>query len=281
MGRDKFINERKSFVEPTSRRRLASDSRSRSPSRRRSVSRRSPSRRRSPTRRRSNTHRPRSRSRSRRSGSNGRDVLDTKTFQDIISRQQERIEELLDDQRHELEDRIDTKSIFKDKRNEKQHSFNSKVLKCVKTVKSFLKSRDSVKALDELYNAQDLLHQQNEDLIIADSSKFGWLTVAKLRGKEQLSTSIQKKIAKIETNLDRNNVKTGFKKGGGPHFKRTDFKSKVETSRPAKKGPEETLRFLKSRKRSGVCTFCSENGHFWRECPGYWSSVKEARNEDN
>ena len=150
----------------------------------------------------------------------------------------------------------------------------------IKSAKTVLEDKEQGRALEILSDVIDHLDQQNEDITIADQSKFGWLTVFKLRGNDNISSSIKKKVDKIEQTLERNNVKPSVKKSGTNDNKKSYSKNGVQTERE-KRGPEETLQFLKGRKRSGVCTHCTESGHFWRECPSYWNSVKQARTQDN
>ncbi len=314
VGREKFISERPTVSsKAVVRKRIPSQSRSRSRSRPRSHSRsrvrsRSHSRSSSNYRGRSqsrsqsrNRQRSRSRSYSRgrsctkgykkrsRSPSRHRSVsvqdnsgsLDTRTFKSIIQQQQQKIEELLCLQRQELEDKIDSKTNFRQKRNERQYSFNTKVLNILERAKKLLKEEDKKGALLEIKDAIHILQTQNEDILIADSSKFGWLTVSKFRGKEKLPSSIQKKIQKIDNNLDKYAGKPNYKKGGYKNFRQPTSQSTVQTNRQTRKGPEETLQFLKTRKRSGLCTFCSESGHFWKECSSYWTEVNKSRNKED
>lgn len=288
MSRDKFRCERVG-----DRRSRPSRSRTRSRTRTRSKSRsRRPTRTRSRSRRpiRSRSRRPRTHSRSRtrsvckesRAG-NGNDPLDLTTFKDLIAEQQEYITSLISSQKKEIEDKFQTNSNFCNKGNRKQYEFNSQILSLLKSAKSFLKDKESDKALELMRNTIDQIEEQNQNIHIADSSKFGWLTVFKLRGTENLSSSIKKKVDKIESTLERNNAKSSnYKKPGGFGFKRKFGKPGVQTERSfEKKGPEETLQWLKTRKRHGICTHCTESGHFWRECPQYWASVNKARTQDN
>ena len=270
MPREKFPTEREG-----ARRSKPSRSRSRSRSRRprsrsrtrqpaRSLSRRSLSRRKS-----------RSRSLSRRDG-----PLDVGTFQEIISKQQDYITSLISSQKRELEEKIEASSTFRNKGNQKQYEFNSQILNLVNSSKTFLKDKDGDKALDILRDIVQKLDEQNENIQIADSSKFGWLTVFKLRGKDCISSSVKKKVDKIETSLERHNVRSNYKKSGNDDSKGKHPKNGVQTERQEKRGPEETLLWLKTRKRTGICTHCTESGHFWRECPQYWPSVNTARKQD-
>ncbi len=313
MVREKFTNERPVISSvavvkrrPNSRSRSHTRSRSRSQSHSRSKSRsrsRSNSKRKSRSRSfrrsrsRSNTHTSRRRSYTkspvrryykspsrRRSVSVNKndDTLDARSFRAIIQAQQTKIEDLLCSQKAELEERIDSKSNFRQKRNERQFSFNTKVLTLVKRAKSLLKDNDNRQALYELRDTIKLLETQNEDLLIADSSKFGWLTVSKIRGKDKLSSNLQKKIMKIDSSLDKNHGEnSNYKKRGNRNFKKSNSRFTVQTERSERKGPAETLQYLKTRKRSGVCTFCSAHGHFWRECPTYWEEVNKSRDQPN
>ena len=308
-GRQKFTNERqvlpsvavvRRHSNSPSRSRSISKSRSRSHSQQKRTHRRSRSRsyNRSRTRSRSRSRSRHSKRRSYtksplrrreiKSPSRRRSVsvhkndhhLDTSTFRSIIQTQQSKIEELLCSQKEELEARIDSKSQFRQKRNERQFSFNTKVLTLVTRAKSYIKDNETRNALYEIRESIKLLETQNEDLLIADSSKFGWLTVSKFRGKDKLSSTIQKKILKIDSTLDKHNGEnSAYKKGGRNNFKKPNQRFTVQTERPERKGPTETLQYLKTRKRSGVCTFCSAHGHFWRECSAYWAEVNKSRDQ--
>ncbi len=72
------------------------------------------------------------------------------------------------------------------------------MLTLVTRAKSFIKDNETHNALYEIRESIKFLETQNEDLLIADSSKFGWLTVSKICGKYTLSSTIQKKILKID-----------------------------------------------------------------------------------
>ena len=114
----------------------------------------------------------------------------------------------------------------------------------------------------------------SEDLVVADTSRHGWLTVHQLRGREQLSSSVQRKVEKIDSRLDKLKLSRHDEKGrfssGRKNPQQVEFQDRVQTYR-RKQGPEEVLKSFANRRREGTCTHCNEPGHFFRECPGLWS----------
>lgn len=197
-------------------------------------------------------------------------------MKDLLTKQQEYVHDLISQHKSDLEELVTQSTTnpttFRNKGIEKQYSFNGKVLRLVKKVKKGLKKRKDVTNL--VKEVIDLLDTHAEDLLVADSSRHGWLTVHQLRGRQTLSSDLLQKVDRIDSRLDRTR-KDGFK-GSSGYNKKMDGKDRVQTYRK-KQGPEEFLQSLVGRKREGTCSHCSEIGHFYRECPDFWKEVQESR----
>jgi len=284
----RFNNERDSARNSTRRvgsRYNATGSRDRSA--RRSASRRSASRsqtRRSPTRR-----SPTRRSPSRRSSSPQRrepeptklcdQTLSVSQVKALIEEQQANLLDILSSHKEEIDQNLDSKSkIFKKPGIGKQFNFNSEVLTTLVKCKKDLKKSRFDSCTNKLKETIKKLETQQSDLIVADQSRYGFLTVSMLHGNAAIPKGVAKKVERIENQLDKT-LPADKKHGGNPKDnKKRDTKSSGRFDR-RKQGPEELLQDLKKRTREGKCGHCGENGHFFRECPSFWQSVCEARVE--
>ena len=216
----------------------------------------------------------------------GSGVLNEKLFQQALDNQQNYIAKLLEDHRADVEERFeDKKKHFFTKRHiEKQFEVNLQVLSLNKKVHRLVRDKKLDNALDILEEQQDLLRQHEEDLITADSSKFGWLTVQKLRNTSCLPNSHLKKIEKIEALIERTQVpSSSFLSRNGPYRKPYKMEGEVsdqsvKTRRPfVKRSPEQLLEEAAKQNRVGTCSHCHAAGHFYRECPQFWNKVNETR----
>ena len=153
-----------------------------------------------------------------------------------------------------------------------------------------IKKKKNDKAYDEIKEIVKTIETICEDLVIADSSKHGWLTVYKLRGSDTtIPSDVQKKVEKIETRLDRE--KTTRKEYGEKKKPYSRYPRKVDqengeigqqqqagTAR-RKAGPEELMSYLTKTRRRGTCSHCQQEGHFFKECPKFWTDVSNQRKE--
>lgn len=250
------------------------------------MDRRSVSRSRSRGRSRSSS-RSRSRSRSRFSRFEGsREPSITK----LLDKQQEQVFDIIEEHKEKLDRVIEEKGLnFKSKAIGKQYAFNADVLQKLNKIKKLLKKEKTKKGLSLLRDVIDDLEDKAEDLIIADSSRHGWLTVKELRGDKSLSSKIQDKVEKIDKRLDklrsqrpyqpnqRSNGSQQFSRRGRQTYSGQMGRQTVQTYRQRGQGPEEALQALSLSKRSGVCNHCKEPGHLYRECPIFWRDVADSR----
>lgn len=219
-------------------------------------------------------------------------------FKELLNEQQDGIARMLQDQREEIEERIEpkaTKHTFHKRNIEKQHEVNSKILHLNKKVEREIKASKYKRALETLEDQKELLEEHESDLIIADCSKFGWLTVQKLKNTSGLPPSKLKKIEKVESLIERTQPQYGLPVNSG--FKKTfrmdrdvfqpsqsfhQQPSSTVTSRRAaipfkKKSPEEMLEEYSKQNRVGPCSHCQKPGHFYKECAAFWAKVQESR----
>ena len=147
----------------------------------------------------------------------------------------------------------------------------------------FLTSHKAEKVLEDL---QEDLELHQEDIIAADLSRNGWLTVSRLRNKSSLPSSLLKQIEKEDDAIDRWKRKSSIGRNGGnsSRFRTMDqgtFTNFVRTNRGAKgfqkKSPEELMQEAVRQNRAGQCSHCSQEGHFYRECPSFWQKVHDSR----
>jgi hypothetical protein len=123
----------------------------------------------------------------------------------------------------------------------------------------------------------DRLKEHQQDLIIADTSPNGWLAVARLRNKSELTDYFRKKLERVNKEIWRR------QSSGGPQKKFTRFQGQggggdVCTRRPQQKLSPEDLLYNASRQiRAGTCSHCKKENHFYRECPDFWTKVQESR----
>lgn len=258
MGRrSKFSSER-----TKDSRRSRSSSTSRSLSRESRRSRRSRSR--SPTRRSTPSRSPTPRPRDQHNATDQQhEMVNVQDVKKLLDEQQDYMLELLSTYKEDLEPT--TSRSFKKIGIEKQYLFNGKILKELAKLKRCLKKQHFEKSLKHYREAIEKLELQQQDLLVADRSPHGWLTVSMLHGNKDLPQDLLKKVQKIEARLDRNRrpqhgefkkYTNKLEKSGGQNIRR-------------RQGPEELLLQLKNRKRDGKCSHCEESGHFFRECPAF------------
>ena len=105
--------------------------------------------------------------------------------------------------------------------------------------------------------------------------------VSSIKNQGALSTAQLKRIEKIDDLLDRREKK--FSNDGRFCFRnrkvdQTSQRNTFQTSKPfQKKSPEEYLEEAIKQTRAGQCTHCTEEGHFYRECPTFWEKVRQSR----
>ena len=107
---------------------------------------------------------------------------DIGTFRKLLQDQQNSIEELLHEQKTEFVEKVDPKRKhnFNQKILEKQFDVNKNFLRIAKKIEKSLKKQQVHVAKTQTETLIEDLETHEEDLIAADVSRNGWLTVARL-----------------------------------------------------------------------------------------------------
>ena len=213
---------------------------------------------------------------------------DLSHFKRLLREQQETIEDLLSEQKREFVERVDPNRShsFNQKSLEKQFDVNRDFLLLAKKIQKCLDKQQIYQAKDHIENLLDELKTHQEDLIAADISRNGWLAVARLRDKCSLPKSLLKELEKVDDQIDNRRKK--YRNGRtGERSSEVDketqrnpnkfFKPQQGGGKPQKKSPEEILQEATRQTRAGVCSHCKQEGHFFRECAGFWTKVLENR----
>ena len=192
--RSKFTSER--YVPGRKRTRSPSSSRSRSPSRRPRITNRKTG---SPSRRNASSSRTRkTRSRSRTPPKKNEELLSVSQVKELMNEQQNSLLEILGHHREDVDELISSKTKkFRKPAIEKQHLFNSSMLQLLQRIKKEHKKQHFESAYTIIKEAISKLENQQSDLLIADQSKYGFLTVNLLHGNTELPSSVAKKVEKI------------------------------------------------------------------------------------
>ena len=219
----------------------------------------------------------------------------------LLAEQQNQIASLLAEQKQELLDKVEDRKSrhrFRQKRLEEQFGVNRDFLNIVKRASACLEKNYLEKLKNLLEELEIGLEEHEEDLICADLSRNGWLTVKRIRNKSSVSSDLLKKLEKEDDSIDRRKKRIGdgrfgirdpemdkppyksnFRNDWNANKSRTDWTPKVVTSRTngPKKSPEELLNETVKQTRAGRCGFCQREGHFFRECGRFWDKVDDQR----
>jgi hypothetical protein len=199
------------------------------------------------------------------------------TVKKLVETQQDFLLELLRDHKAQVDEKLAVKSRkFSSRQIEKQFQVNATFRDLVAKIQQAHAVKDweaAVAAADQL---ADQLETHEQDLIIADSSPHGWLTVNKLRSSTELPKSLRKRLAVVEKELA--NKKQRY---GGPRKRFQQLQTAGQDGFARKPGrrisPEEALFAAAKQVRPGSCSFCHKSYHFFKECPQYWTKVNESR----
>jgi len=252
-------------------------------------------RRRSRTRSRSRPRRRhhRGRSESRRAPSQRREEgksVPIEQVEKLLQDQQSNLLDIISNHKDEIDSLVSSKKHnFKKPGIGKQFDWNNKIERLVKkALKKGVKKENYKKARDLLEEVLDLISDKQEDLMVADSSRHGWLTVACVRNTaSDLPTELQKRIEKVESRLDKSKSARQERNGENPghpgKWNQQHQRSFGNIQRPTTSygrqptNPEELLNKLKNMVRQGKCGFCQGEGHFYKECPSFWADVSASR----
>ena len=208
----------------------------------------------------------------------------------LMLEQFQEVNQTITDQKEELEEKFEKSTVkFAQKPLEKQFEINSNLLQTNHKIQKALRKKDFKKVKKLVKEQEEDLDKHEEDLLIADSSDHGWLTVSKIRDKKILNSSLVKKIHQVDALIEKAKNKNGGTSGAntrnpqsrqqfGSYGYQQGSSGQVVMKRPEKKSsPEELLQSIAKTTRAGQCSFCLEPGHWYRECPGFWGKVKESR----
>ena len=182
--------------------------------------------------------------------------------------------------------RFDTKMKhnFKQKALEKQFEVNENFLRTTRRAISAISSKQVDKTKSYLEDLKEDLEEHSNDIIAADFSRNGWLTVARVRNRSALPAKLIRLIEKEDDIIDRRKKST-FKPP-----QRTSMEVNRQIQRPPfnptrpipgqKKSLEQLLLEATKQTRVGQCSFCNGSYHFHRECPSFWNKVLEQRKEN-
>ncbi len=203
------------------------------------------------------------------------DTLSVNQVKQLMDEQQNNLLQILGNHKDDIDDLVASKTKkFRKPSIEKQHQFNAQILHLLNRVKKEHKKGHSETVASLIKEALSKLENQQADLLVADQSKYGFLTVNLLRGNTELPSSIAKKVEKIESRLDKTHQ--DYERGKKPS-KPLDTKTGGRFEHRRKQGPEQLLQQLQRRTREGKCSHCEQDGHFFRECPKFWQEVSDAR----
>jgi len=242
-----------------------------------------------------------------------------KEVTDLVVTQYNNFKNAIEETKEEIDEKLTKSSVkFQNKPIERQYEVNSEFLAINKKVLKALKHRNTKKAKKLLKDQRKALEDHEQDLLVADSSEYGWLTVAKIRDKKFLSSSLVKKIHQVDSLLAKAKAKNGSSTQG--YAKAPVYQSQkpnygawqqqngpwqlqngqwqqqqngawqprnygpwapqnggVITKRQERKSPEEILHEVAKKTRAGNCSHCDGSGHWYRECPAFWTKVAESR----
>ena len=144
-------------------------------------------------------------------------------FKRILWDQQETIEELLQEQKNELcqKNNPENKHKFNNRVLGKQHEVNEGFLDLTKKIQKCLGKQQLYQAkslVDELLNE---IECHSEDLVVADLSRNGWLTVQRLRNRCSLPSNLLKKLEKFDDEIDNRKKKGSFERRD--NFRERDY----------------------------------------------------------
>jgi hypothetical protein len=245
------------------------------------------------SRSRSRSRRRRSRSRSRRRRSRSRSFrlersasrelyreLEPKVekITKLVESQQEFILELLSEHKAEVDSKLQSRQRkFGNNQIEKQFEVKENFREQAEKILVKVKAGETKRAEKLVAALIKDIEQHGEDLVIADTSPFGWLAVAKVRSATDLPKPIRKRLEQVDKDLA---AQRGFKNGGaGRKFSAVQGQGQEPVTRRGDRRltPEEALFQAGRQIRRGTCSHCKKEYHYFKECPAFWTKVQESR----
>jgi hypothetical protein len=207
----------------------------------------------------------------------GEPKRELKELRHIVENQQDFLVDLFNDHKAKVEEKLACKARrFSSKQLEKQYQVNLSFRDLVAKIQDAHQAKEWKLAKRTAEELADLLEEHEQDLIIADISPHGWLAVNKLRNTSDLPKALRKRLATVEKDLEAQKSKNG---GHRKKLFAVSGTGQDSTGRKTdrKFSPEEALSVATKQIRTGTCSHCHKEYHFYRECPVFWSKVQEGR----
>jgi len=198
----------------------------------------------------------------------------------LLNSQQEVLLDLFSEHKAEIDGRLQEKRRrFGSRQLERQFEVVSGFKDLAQKVKSALDEKEYRRATTTVEALLEQLEIHEENLVIADTSPHGWLAVAKVRSAKDLPKNVRKRLEQVDKELSSRS------RNGGPRRRNTTFQRDGQNpliNRGNRKiSPEEALFIASNQVRTGTCTLCKKEQHFYKECPLFWQKVGEARAAKN
>jgi hypothetical protein len=190
----------------------------------------------------------------------------------LVESQQEFILELLSEHKAEIDSKLQSKQRrFGNKQIEKQYEVNESFREQAEKILLKIKAGESKRAEKLTAALIKEIEEHGEDLVIADTSPFGWLAVAKVRAATDLPKTLRKRLEQVDKDL-------AAQRGRGK-FSAISRQSQEPVTRRGDRRltPEEALFQAGRQVRQGTCSHCKKEYHYYKECPAFWTKVQESR----
>ena len=124
-------------------------------------------------------------------------------MKDVVLKHFEEVHQTLAAQKEEMEEKLKKSSVnFTQKPIERQFEVNARILALNHKMQKVLKNKDYKRVKSLVREQEEELKEHQENLMIAEFSQHGWLTVSKIRGEKHLDSSVIKKIQKVDALID-------------------------------------------------------------------------------
>jgi hypothetical protein len=194
-----------------------------------------------------------------------------------VESQQEFILELLSEHKAEIDSKLQSKQRkFGNKQIEKQYEINENFKEQAEKILAKVKAGENKRAEKLIANLVKDIEEHGEDLVIADTSPFGWLAVAKVRAATELPKNLRKRLEQVDKDLTAQRGKNGGARGKFSAVARQG-QEPVTRRGDRRLTPEEALYQAGRQVRHGTCSHCKKEYHYYKECPAFWTKVQESR----
>jgi len=194
----------------------------------------------------------------------------------VLTKQQELLLDLFTEHKAEIDNKLqERRRRFANRQLEKQYEVATGFKDLAIKLKSALEEKEYRRASATVDALIEQIETHEENLVIADTSPHGWLAVAKVRASRELPKSLRKRLEQVDKELSSRN-RNGENRRRPPRFPR-DGQNPVIGRNNRRISPEEALFIAGNETRTGTCTLCKKDLHFYKECPLFWQKVAEAR----